>query len=226
MLALFAELVRTFGISHLRTTPYHPQSDGIIEQWHRTLKAAILCHNQDRWTEHLPMILLGLRTVYKGDIRASPAEMVYGTTLRIPSEFFHENPSNNTQSEFVNELRDAMRMLRPPDTAWHGKGNVFVHPNLKTCTNVFVRNDSIRPSLSPPYDGSYQVHSRNDKHYRVNNNGRSVNISIDRLKPAYMLDDHQPSAPVNDRPAATTSEPQPARFTRSGRRVMIPLRYH
>ncbi|XP_058811164.1 uncharacterized protein LOC131676053 [Topomyia yanbarensis] len=190
MSALIAELVRTLGISHLRTTPYHPQSNGIIERWHRTLQAAILCHNPNRWTEHLPMILLGLRTVYKGDMRASPAEMVYGTTRRIPSEFLHENPGNNNRNSQMN----------------------FEMPCV--CYDHLTRH------------GMEKVLSRNDKHYRVNINGWSVNISIDRLKPAYMLDDHQPSAPVSDRPAATTSEPQPARFTRSGRRVMTLLRYH
>lgn len=223
---LFAELVRIFGISHFRTTPYHPQSNGIIERWHRTLKSAILCHNPDRWTEHLPMILLGLRTIYKDDIRASPAEMVYGTTLRIPSEFFGENPQNNATTDFASNLRDSMRKLRPPDTAWHGKGNVFIHPDLNTCKNVFVRNDSIRPSLSPPYAGPYPVLERTDKYYKICVNGRVTNISIDRLKPAYVIEDQQPPEPTSGSSATTTSTEQPTTtITRSGRHVRIPLRY-
>lgn len=222
---LFAELLRTFGITHLRTTPYHPQSNGIIERWHRTLKAALLCHNADRWTEHLPMILLGLRTIHKEDIRASPAEMVYGTTLRIPCEFFGENSRNITTSEFANTLRDAMRKIHPPNTAWHNRGKVFVHPDLRSCKNVFVRNDSIRPSLSPPYDGPYPVLCRSDKHFKININGRSVNISIDRLKPAYTIEEQQQPQPPSNRSTSTTSLDQPTTVTRSGRRVRIPHRF-
>lgn len=222
---LFAELLRTFGITHLRTTPYHPQSNGIIERWHRTLKAALLCHNADRWTEHLPMILLGLRTIHKEDIRASPAEMVYGTTLRIPCEFFGENSRNITTSEFANTLRDAMRKIHPPNTAWHNRGKVFVHPDLRSCKNVFVRNDSIRPSLSPPYDGPYPVLCRSDKHFKLNINGRSVNISIDRLKPAYTIEEQQQPQPPSNRSTSTTSLDQPTTVTRSGRRVRIPHRF-
>ena len=171
------------------------------------------------------MILLGLRTTYKEDIRASPAEMVYGTTLRIPSEFFCENSNNSTQTDFANLLRGAMRELRPRDTAWHGQRNVFVHPDLQSCTNVFVRNDSIRPSLSSPYDGPFKVLARTEKHYKISMNGRNAFVSVDRLKPAYTIIE-QPS--VYDRAATTTtttSTVQPT-VTRSGRRVKIPLRYH
>ena len=53
--SLFSELARLLGSIHFRTTAYHPQSNGIIERWHRTLKSAILCHDADHWSEHLPV---------------------------------------------------------------------------------------------------------------------------------------------------------------------------
>ena len=34
----FKEFVRLTGMSHVRTSPYYPQSNGKIERWHRTLK--------------------------------------------------------------------------------------------------------------------------------------------------------------------------------------------
>ena len=57
---LFKELLRMLEVHYLKTTPYHPQSNDMIEQWHRTLKSAILCHNVDEWTTYLPLILLSL----------------------------------------------------------------------------------------------------------------------------------------------------------------------
>lgn len=181
---LFKELLRLLGVHHLRTTPYHPQSNGIIERWHRTLKSAILCHNVNEWTSYLPIILLGLRCTYKEDIKATPAEMVYGTTLRLPADFLIEN-SCDSETECVRQLREAMKNLRPVDSAWHNNSKVFVHPNLKSCDLVFLRDDSVRPSLTPPYKGPFKVVERASKYYTVNIAGRNTKVSIDRLKPAF-----------------------------------------
>nr|XP_019536867.1 uncharacterized protein LOC109408105 [Aedes albopictus] len=156
--SLFSELVRLLGISHLRTTAYHPQSNGMIERWHRTLKASILCHDTDRWTEQLPMILLGLRTTYKEDIGASPAEMVFGSTLRIPSEFFAENSNTSSENDFVVNLRQAMRQLRPTDTAWHGNRRIFVHQDLSTWSLVLadeLSSQTATARTAPSLGGEY-----------------------------------------------------------------------
>lgn len=84
---LFSELSRMLGITHLRTTAYHPQANGIIERWHRSLKTAITCHKRQDWVNCLPIILLGLRNAFKPDIGTTAAQLVYGTTLRLPGQF-------------------------------------------------------------------------------------------------------------------------------------------
>lgn len=35
----FKEFIRLAGLTHVRTSPYYPQSNGKIERWHQTLKA-------------------------------------------------------------------------------------------------------------------------------------------------------------------------------------------
>jgi transposase InsO family protein len=34
----FKELIRIHGMTHVRTSPYYPQSNGKIERWHKTIK--------------------------------------------------------------------------------------------------------------------------------------------------------------------------------------------
>src|ERR1700744_814197 len=34
----FKEFIRLCGMTHVRTSPYYPQSNGKIERWHKTLK--------------------------------------------------------------------------------------------------------------------------------------------------------------------------------------------
>lgn len=247
---LFLELMRLIGTTHYRTTSYHPQSNGLIERFHRTFKAAILCHEPTRWVDHLPTILLGLRTAYKEDMGASPAEIVYGATLRIPGEFFEKDDNQRTQEEIINDLRDLMSKIRPTDTAWHTAKPTFVHKALSTCTHVFVRDDRIRPSLSHPYEGPYLVVKRNEKFFTIRKNDHNEKISIDRLKPAHFdtTDDdtqpthspstHSPSVQMpstslqpipppltSHAPSSTNTDYVPPKVTRSGRRVIIPDRY-
>lgn len=222
---LFTELMKTMGIDHFRTTAYHPQANGIIERWHRTLKSSILCLGANKWVEHLPTILLGLRTTFKPDIQATAAELVYGIDLRIPGEFFSTS-NTRTESETVKELRESMRQLQPTNTAWHVNNKIFIHPDLLRSSHVFVRNDSIRPSLSHPYDGPYKVLQRNEKHFRIEIRGRKSNISIDRLKPAYLPYEDETGPHGRTSTAADAhSNDGSTKATRSGRKIRFPQRY-
>ncbi|XP_017481735.1 PREDICTED: uncharacterized protein LOC108370837 [Rhagoletis zephyria] len=225
--AVFAELMKAIGATHLRTSPYHPQSNGIIERWHRSFKTAILCHDPSRWVHHLPTILLGLRVAYKPDIHACPAMLVYGSALRIPGEFFQETGPKEVTQETVSQFRAAMQKLRPTQTAHHSTPRVFVSPALNSASQVFVRNDSIRPSLTHPYDGPYPVVKRSPKFFKLLIRGKHTNISIDRLKPAFFAnDDYEgPGHTTHQEKSSLAPDPITTKSTRSGRHIYIPLRY-
>lgn len=187
--SLLQELFKIIGTKHIRTTPYHPQSNGIVERWHRTFKAAILACGKDSWVDRLPLILLSLRNTFKPDLSTSPAEMVYGANLRIPGEFFTEGEPFASPHQFLTLLRNTMNQLRPTQTAHHPPQTVYVHPALASADFVFVRNDSIGPSLTKPYQGPFKVLNREDKFFKLQMGRRAVNISMDRLKPAFIWND-------------------------------------
>ncbi|KAH8331328.1 hypothetical protein KR059_000191, partial [Drosophila kikkawai] len=165
---------------------YHPQANGIIERWHRTLKAAIMCKNRMNWPQKLPMILLGLRSAFKPDIQTTSAQLVYGTTLRLPGEFFHQKSNFQPQTEFAKELEEIMRKIRPTQTAHHDSSKPFVFKELEHATHVFLRNDTVRGSLQPPYDGPFEVKEKQTKYFTINTGARCITVSIDRLKPAFI----------------------------------------
>jgi hypothetical protein len=65
----------------------HPQTIGIVERFHRQLKDALRARLASvQSVEHLPWLLLGLRTAPKEDSNISSAEMVYGLPLTLPGE--------------------------------------------------------------------------------------------------------------------------------------------
>lgn len=225
--ALFHELSKVIGAKHIRTTPYHPCANGLIERFHRTLKAALMCH-QSAWMDALPSVLLGLRCAHKEDINATTAELVYGTTIRLPGEFVEDNPKSNvsgTASDYVKKLRSMMQAIKPVQASAHSTRNVFVHQEMANCRNVFVRNDAVTPPLRPPYDGPYQVVDRGQKVWNLLIKGKRRSISIDRLKPAFTDIDTdvetQPEVTVSTdhEPTPQASSAPPTITTRGGRQV-------
>ncbi|CAK1595671.1 unnamed protein product [Parnassius mnemosyne] len=72
---LFKRLSDIAGFRHRRTTAYHPACNGLLERFHRQLKAAIICHASENWVDCLPLVLLGIRSSFKEDIKASSAEL-------------------------------------------------------------------------------------------------------------------------------------------------------
>ncbi|GFW03629.1 retrotransposable element Tf2 155 kDa protein type 1 [Trichonephila clavipes] len=113
------------GFKRYKTTTYHPQTNCCIERWYRILKASIKCHENESWTISLPIILLGLSTIWRADFEATPAELFYGESIRLPFDFFE----------------DAL------------KQKPFIFKDPKDCSHVFVRTDSVRQSLKPPHHG-------------------------------------------------------------------------
>ncbi|XP_036346546.1 uncharacterized protein LOC118755848 [Rhagoletis pomonella] len=178
------------GSKHIHTTAYHPQSNGLIERWHRSFKAALMCHSEADWTELLPTVLRGLRTCYKLDIDASAADLHYGGYIRLPNEFYDDLDKPINPQDFAKKFRDYMRMVRPVPTAHHVKKSMFIYKHLTDCSLVLLRTDAVRQPLEPPYLGPYEVGERsNDRVYIININGRKVAVSTERLKPAFFIKD-------------------------------------
>ena len=222
---LFKHLSDLLGSKHVRTTSYHPAANGLVERFHRTLKSALKAQSEpNKWTESLPLILLALRSSFKADLKCSAAELVYGCTLRLPGELLV--PTKNTESlnptSYVDRLRNHMLELKPEPTRPKEIQNQ-IPKDLFSCTHVFVRVDSVKKPLQPPYDGPYRVISRKEKYFILDMKGKENTISIDRLKVAHMDPETHPTMPTQ--PPSNTKPEKPERFTRSGRRVRWPQKY-
>lgn len=72
-------------------------------------------------------ILLGIRATFKEDINATPSEMVYGESIRLPGQFLQEPKSTQQKedSDFLRKLRTTMEQLRPT-LKRHGQRATFI----------------------------------------------------------------------------------------------------
>ena len=75
------------GVQHITTTAYHPQANGMVEQIHRTLKAALCARGgAAAWKDHLPWVLLGMRAAPTEKTGVSAAEAALQQQLVVPGQ--------------------------------------------------------------------------------------------------------------------------------------------
>ncbi|GFW57505.1 transposon Tf2-6 polyprotein [Trichonephila clavipes] len=142
--SIFRKLSNLLSTNRIRCCAYHPKANG-----HCHLKSAIKTHENSKWSEIIPIVLLGMRSAVKKDINATCAELVYGTTLRLPSDLFSTDKITTTSNQtYVSFLREKMRALQPIHTSANSNSSMFVPTNLKSCSHVFLRVDSVQPPPS------------------------------------------------------------------------------
>ncbi len=84
---LFSEVCQRLGVKKTRTTPLHPQSDGLVARFNHTLatQLAILTSQHQRdWDQHLPLVLWAYRTAVQESSQCTPAALMFGRELRTP----------------------------------------------------------------------------------------------------------------------------------------------
>lgn len=220
---LFRTLTSIIGAEHRPTTAYHPACNGMVERLHRQLKSAIMCHQNSSWSEVLPLVLLGIRSAYKDDIKTSAAELVYGEPLKLPGEFFSTSRTKDHDvTNFASRLRLHMSSLSPEPASNHSNKAFYVPKDLSTAEYVFLRQDAARRSLEAPYSGPYKVLERGKKTFKLLVRDRESTVSIDRLKPAYLTKDDNISPTPTTKTSAPTSTEKTSRY---GRVVRFPTYY-
>ncbi len=80
--SLWASLCILLNIQHNQTTAYHPQSNGMVECFHRRLKDTLHARSASaNWVDHLPWVLLGLRAAAREDDSSTPAQIQHHRRL-------------------------------------------------------------------------------------------------------------------------------------------------
>jgi hypothetical protein len=115
--------------------------------------------------------------VFKEDLQASVADLVYGEPLRIPGELLTPTAEPVDPALLITELRHHMARLRPVPAALHPSPSTFLHSDLEKYTHVFLRQDTTRRALESPYSGPYQVLSRRKKTLQLLVRGKPVTVN-------------------------------------------------
>lgn len=77
-------MLKSLSISHRISSAYHPESQGALERWHQTFTSVLrkYCMDSGReWDDGGPLALFAVPETVLG---FSPADLVFGHTVRGP----------------------------------------------------------------------------------------------------------------------------------------------
>ena len=107
------ELNQTFGIRKTRTSPYHPQSDGQVERFNRTVKNMVAKHMSNsghQWDDQIQQLALAYNTSVHTSTGFTPFFLTHGREARLPIDGMYAPPPGQpkSHSEFSRDTIDSL----------------------------------------------------------------------------------------------------------------------
>lgn len=119
--ALLAELLKTVGVTRLRTSGYRPQTNGACEGWHRTLNAMfakVVADNQKDWSSWVPYVTFCYNATQHSATGFAPFFIFTGrmplwnVDLMLPNENSEQHRLPEYAALVVDRLEKASALVR------------------------------------------------------------------------------------------------------------------
>lgn len=201
---VFQSVLKILGVEKTRTTPLHPQSDGMVERFNRTLLdylSKFVDRQQTDWDRHLQPALLSYRSAEHEASGFSPAYLNLGRELKLPADLAFGSPKETAHDvplyalELKERLHKTHKIAR--ENLHLAASSMKTRYDLKKNQCCFIPGDDVwfynpkrkkgvSPKLQSDWEGPAQVKARlSDLVYRIQCKGQRKQkvIHVDRLAP-------------------------------------------
>ena len=205
---LMTDLCQIWGVNQSRTTPYHPQGNGVVERNNRmlgdSLRSLLLGKTQDDWDEVLPQIMRAYRGTPHSSTEETPNMLMLGREVRVPEHVaYHiperESPVHEYVAKLLERLQVAHSALR--EKQWKVREEDGEEPPLYQVGDwvwmvSYRRKRGQSAKLQPKFIGPYQVTECYENHsYKIERSGQVSIQNEKRLKPYHPSPDAVGQAP-------------------------------
>uniref|UniRef100_A0A8C5PSV7 Integrase catalytic domain-containing protein n=1 Tax=Leptobrachium leishanense TaxID=445787 RepID=A0A8C5PSV7_9ANUR len=184
------ELCRLFKISHLRTSVYHPQTDGLVERFNKTLKSMlkkVVDKDGKNWDFLLPYLMFAIREVPQASTGYSPFELLYSRhprgLLDIAKETWEgETTPYKSVIEHISMMQDRIAAVMPlvqehMEQAQEAQKRVYNRGAKVRSFNpgdrVLVLVPTVESKFLAKWQGPYEIIEKiGDVNYKVHQPGR------------------------------------------------------
>ena len=143
MSTLMSKVTDLLQIKRIRTSPYHPQTNGMIERFHRTLKDMLRKTSKERseWDIYLPLMCFAFRDTTNSATGFTPFQLLFGRNVQGPLSLLYEQLAEETTGHQTRCSHSR------PDSDMLGRQQRSMTQQPKTIgKSVLIRRPSSEPS--------------------------------------------------------------------------------
>ena len=173
MARFWEQLQASMGTKLIRSSTYHPQTDGQTERVNQILEdmlRACVIHYDKNWDKCLPLAEFSYNKSYQASLKMAPFEALYGRRCRTPLNWSQPGERQVYGPDLVAEAEEKVKVIQANLKAAQSRQksysdqrrrplqfNLGDHVYLRVSPTKGVQRFGIKGKLAPRYIGPYQI---------------------------------------------------------------------
>lgn len=176
--SLLKQVYSLLGIQGIKTSPYHPQTDGLVERFNKTLKSMLrkfVAGSGSDWNQWLPFLMFAYREVPQTSTGFSPFQLLYGHSVRGPMDVLKDAWEGPTPEQGCSELSYVLKMrdkleqfkelacnnlMQAQERQKHSYDKASRRRAFKVGQKVLLLLPTLESGLLAKWQGPYEIHQK------------------------------------------------------------------